>query len=162
VAEAVEAVKRKRYHAAMTMDLAPPLQLAVSIALRRGDRLLLVQRAHEPAKGQWAFAGGRVEPGETLEAAAMRELREETGLAAEALEPLTDMALGRFHLSVFKARAAGGEPVAGDDASQAGFFALEDIEAMDATESTKHCARLVLGGHGQPAVADDGRWQVTP
>src|SRR5437763_9849007 len=55
-------------------------ELAVSAAIFRNGRVLLVQRAEEPAKGRWTLPGGRVETGETLVAAVTREITEETGL----------------------------------------------------------------------------------
>jgi 8-oxo-dGTP diphosphatase len=117
---------------------------AVSVALMRGQTVLMVKRAHEPARGQWAFAGGRVEPGETLEQAARRELAEETGMSAGALRQLTEMRLGRFHLTVFAGEALPGEPKASDDAEEAGFFGYAELMAINATESTKHCAALLF------------------
>jgi 8-oxo-dGTP diphosphatase len=118
---------------------------AVSVALKRGDGLLLVKRAHEPAKDQWAFPGGRVERGEKLEAAARRELLEETGLLAADLAVHVELLIGKFHLTVFQGDALEGEPVAHDDALAAKFFNLHEIETMDATDSTKACARMILG-----------------
>ena len=61
---------------------------AVSVALQHDDRLLLVLRGRAPSLGYYAFPGGRVETGETLEEAARRELAEETGLAVHELSPL--------------------------------------------------------------------------
>jgi 8-oxo-dGTP diphosphatase len=118
---------------------------AVSVALKRGDTLLLVKRANEPAKDQWAFPGGRVERGEKLEAAARRELLEETGMLAGEIDVHVELLLGKYHLTVFQGDAFEGEPLARDDALAAAFFTLREIEAMDATESTKACSRMILG-----------------
>ncbi|TGW06623.1 NUDIX domain-containing protein, partial [Mesorhizobium sp. M2D.F.Ca.ET.145.01.1.1] len=58
---------------------------AVSVAVVRGDSILLVKRARPPSQGLYAFPGGKVEGDETLEDAARRELMEETGLRATGL-----------------------------------------------------------------------------
>ncbi|MGO9910920.1 MAG: NUDIX domain-containing protein, partial [Acidimicrobiales bacterium] len=55
--------------------------LAVGAVVRSGTRILMVRRGREPSAGRWSIPGGRVEPGETPEAAVARELWEETGLA---------------------------------------------------------------------------------
>jgi 8-oxo-dGTP diphosphatase len=61
-----------------------------SIALFRGDSVLLVERAKPPRAGLWSLPGGHIEPGEEAAVAAVRELFEETGLVA-ACEGLTDL-----------------------------------------------------------------------
>ena len=59
------------------------------VVILNGERVLLIQRANEPGRGIWAIPGGAVELGETLEQAALREVREECGLDVE-LGPLVD------------------------------------------------------------------------
>ena len=58
-------------------------QLAVSAAIFRDGRILLVRRARSPAKGFYTLPGGRVEFGESLHAALHREVAEETALTVE-------------------------------------------------------------------------------
>ena len=60
-------------------------QLAVSAAIFRDDKVLLVRRARSPAKGFYSLPGGRVEFGETLHAALHREVDEETALKIDIL-----------------------------------------------------------------------------
>lgn len=91
------------------------------------DRLLLIRRKHPPFAGQFALPGGFVDYGETTEAAARRELLEETGLVARDLrlvgvysDPARDPrghTIGIAYLTTIE----GGAPVAGDDAAEAEF-----------------------------------------
>jgi len=60
-------------------------QLAVSAAIFREDKILLVRRARSPAKGFYSLPGGRVEFGESLHAALHREVAEETALKIEII-----------------------------------------------------------------------------
>jgi mutator protein MutT len=64
--------------------------VAVGVLLLDGDRVLLVQRGRPPSVGKWTVPGGKVELGESLEAAALRELAEETGLSA-TLGPIVEV-----------------------------------------------------------------------
>lgn len=60
--------------------------LLVLVAVFAEDRVLLLRRGMAPYAGQWAPPGGFVEACETLEAAAIREVREETGIALDATQ----------------------------------------------------------------------------
>lgn len=58
---------------------------AASIAVFRDGHVLLAQRSKPPLEGVWSLPGGRVEPGEKVRSAALRELKEETGVSATIL-----------------------------------------------------------------------------
>lgn len=139
------------------MQHPPPLP-AVSIALVHCDRVLLVKRGRAPAKGLYAFPGGRVEDGESLEAAVRRELFEETGLAADAVEPIETLLIERegagaaFELNVFRGVYIGGEPMAGDDAETAGWFTLAEMAKLPFIPSVLDVARKLLREQGAQAA----------
>src|SRR5215218_743719 len=97
-------------------------QLAVSAAIFRDDKILLVRRARSPAKGLYSFPGGRVEFGETLHAALHREVDEETALEIEIVglagwREVVPGALGTGHYLImsFAARWRSGEPVLNEE-----------------------------------------------
>jgi 8-oxo-dGTP diphosphatase len=114
-----------------------PILLVVAAALIDEDgRVLLQQRApHRSMPGLWEFPGGKVESGETPEAALARELEEELGVrvAPEAMAPVAfaSDALGERHLVLllYAARAWEGEPQP-LDASALRWVTVEEMEAL--------------------------------
>ncbi|MBN9885865.1 NUDIX hydrolase [Pelagibaca abyssi] len=117
-----------------------PIAAVIAVVIR-GDQVLLVRRANPPDAGLWGFPGGKIEPGETLQQAALRELWEETGLRAEARSVLTaldafdrapDGGLRRhFILIALRCAWISGTPIAGDDALEARWVALETLGGGD-------------------------------
>ncbi|MCB1425136.1 MAG: NUDIX hydrolase [Zhengella sp.] len=126
-----------------------PIRLAVSVAIHNEGRFLLVRRGNAPAKGQYAFPGGRVEAGETLEEAARRELMEETGMTAGplALHSIVELdsegAGVTYRLHVHTGTYAGGTPLAGDDAETAEWLTLDEMACLPVTDSTLAVARAI-------------------
>ena len=111
-------------------------------------KLLLIRRKNEPFKGQWALPGGFVGINEELEAAAERELAEETGLVNVPLEQMHTFGKcgrdprGRQITIVFTGTATEGlnKIKAGDDAAKARWFDIEKLPkdlAFDHSEVVK-------------------------
>jgi 8-oxo-dGTP diphosphatase len=100
------------------------------------ERLLLVRRGHGPGAGLWSVPGGRVEAGETLAAAVVRELAEETGLDAvcEALVGWVERIGEGYHFVIFDFGVTvldSSRPVAGDDAAEAAWVPLAAVTHLN-------------------------------
>ena len=100
-------------------------------------QLLLIKRKHEPYKGMWALPGGFVEDDEELEAAAIRELEEETGLKVPSMIQLYTFgrvgrdSRGRTVTVTYYTSIDTPQPVAGaDDAAEAAWVPVKDITAL--------------------------------
>ena len=103
--------------------LDPKLAVVALVEDERG-RLLYVRRNHEPQLGWWAWPSGFVDAGERVEEAAVREVREETGVAIE-LGGLLGVWSGGGDpvvLLVWRARAVGGAARPGDEADAVGWW----------------------------------------
>ncbi len=128
----------------------PRPQLAVSASIFRHDQVLLVRRARTPALGLYTLPGGRVEFGEPLEQALLREIREETalevsvvGLAGwrEALPGPHAGGAGHFVILSFAARWIGGDVRLNDELDDALWCAPTDLGGRATTEGL---AEIVL------------------
>jgi 8-oxo-dGTP diphosphatase len=132
------------------MAYEKPSVTADCVVFDSGGRLLLIRRRHPPFEGQFALPGGFVDPGETTEAAARRELMEETGLTARDLRLVGVYSKpGRdprgWTISIAYLVSAGDDAlVAGDDAAEVEF--RNDWRgltlAFDHNEIVRDAARL--------------------
>ncbi|MBD8905876.1 NUDIX domain-containing protein [Methylorubrum zatmanii] len=118
--------------------------IGVSVAVIRDGRVLLAARANEPMRGVWTLPGGLVEAGESLAAAALRELREEVGSVAEVVGPsltpteiiLRDDGNRIRHHYVIHPHAAlwrDIEPAPGPEALAVRWARLEEVAALQTT-----------------------------
>lgn len=116
---------------------ASPIPAVIAVVIRN-DQTLLVRRANPPDAGMWGFPGGRIEFGETVKEAAIRELLEETGVHAQAQDVITTLDVlvrdssgaveQHYILIAVQCRWVSGNPVAGDDALEARWFPVADLD----------------------------------
>jgi 8-oxo-dGTP diphosphatase len=111
--------------------------LTADAALICRDEVLLVRRKNEPFRGKWCLPGGFVDPDELVQAGALRELQEETGVAGVELHPFGVYSdpgrdpRGRTVTFVFwAALAEKPKTVASDDAAECGWFRLDNPPEM--------------------------------
>ncbi|MBI1398794.1 NUDIX hydrolase [Hyphomonas sp.] len=123
-------------------------QPAVGTVCFKGEDVLLIRRGTKPLAGDWSIPGGRIEFGERAEAAALRELMEETGVHAR-LVGIVDVVDAIFtsrttgavarHYVLFDYAAVwmSGDPVAGDDADHAEWIPPDRLAALPIWDETR-------------------------
>ncbi|MET0664064.1 MAG: NUDIX domain-containing protein [Acidimicrobiales bacterium] len=111
-------------------------QVCVGAVVVDADRLLMIRRGHGPAAGRWSIPGGRVQAGELLAEAVVRELWEETGVEGvcgelvgwvERFDEDEHFVILDFLVAVLEATA----PVAGDDAAEARWVPLVHVADLN-------------------------------
>jgi len=127
--------------------------VGVGAIIIEDDRVALVRRGQAPLKGKWSIPGGVLEVGETLRAAAEREVREETGLEVEIGELLgvfdrvvpDEEGQIRYHyvLIDFLCRRVSGRLRAGDDAEDADWFQAAELDELGLAPETR---KVILKG----------------
>ena len=137
----------------------PPRPIVgIGVVVLKPDAVLLIQRGKPPNLGSWSLPGGAQELGETCEAAARRELEEETGLEvgdltlAACFDSIRHDEAGRIHYHYtiidYAARWRDGEPRPGGDATLARFVdfgALGEYDLTSAAHEVIALARKLMG-----------------
>jgi 8-oxo-dGTP diphosphatase len=141
----------------MASPVQPPHpQLAVSAAIFRDDKILLVRRARSPAEGFYSLPGGRVEFGESLHTALHREVDEETALKIKIVDlagwrellPGTNAGNGHYLIMSFAARWVSGEPVLNEELDDFRWLApdgLGDLKLTGGLQEVIRSARGLIG-----------------
>lgn len=130
-------------------------QIAVSAAIFRGAELLLVRRARSPGKGFYSLPGGRVEYGESLAEALMREIAEETALAVDIVAlagwrevlPGADNP-GHYVIMSFAARWRASEPVLNEELDDFRWVlpgAIGELKVTAGLSDIVQAARAMIG-----------------
>jgi ADP-ribose pyrophosphatase YjhB (NUDIX family) len=117
-----------------------PVIFAASAAVWHEGKVLLVKRGRSPGKDFWSLPGGKVEQGETLQEAALREVLEETGLSPKihGLIGVFKVAAGavQYEISCFAAQSSRQELMPGDDAADAQWFSPDDLQSLNLAPNT--------------------------
>jgi len=138
--------------------------VGVGAIIIEDDRVALVRRGQPPLQGKWSIPGGVLEVGETLRAAAEREVREETGLEVEIGELLgvfdrvvpDEEGQIRYHyvLIDFLCRRVSGKLRAGDDAADADWFQAAELDELGLAPETR---KVILKGFERARREAGGR-----
>ena len=128
--------------------------VAVGCVIVQGNRVLLVRRKKPPNQGLLAIPGGKVEYGETLEQAVIREALEETGLLVvpKKVMAIVDLIREGFHYVIvdFLCELKGGVPKAGSDASEIVWVGKNELMRMGMSPSTYEMLKRFFSGEELP------------
>jgi 8-oxo-dGTP diphosphatase len=117
-------------------DVTEDIPNAASVAIVREGKVLLIKRAYAPYQNLWTLPGGRIEPGETIEQCAVREIAEEIGLTIRNPRPVLVQNLGqdgKFRLAVFATRDFSGTLRASDEVADHKWVAPAALVALRTT-----------------------------
>ncbi len=131
--------------------------IGVGAVVMKGSEILLIRRGKPPKAGEWSLPGGAQELGETTREAAVREIKEETGLEVDLLDLLdvidfidrAEDGTIRYHYSLvdYLAVPVAGSLRAGSDAHDARFFPLDEALSLPLWEETRRVIRLAGERH---------------
>ncbi|MEX0297728.1 MAG: NUDIX hydrolase [Kordiimonas sp.] len=127
--------------------------IGVGAVVFKANKILLIQRSKEPKKGEWSLPGGAQELGETVEAAVLREVEEETGLkikitafidAIDFIEWNETKTTPVFHYTLldYSAEFISGSLTPSSDAADARFFSIDEALALPLWDETKRVIKL--------------------
>ena len=117
--------------------------VAVSAVVRdAGGRYLLVRRSAQPEQGRWTLPGGRVESGERMEDAVVREVLEETGLRVRVVSEAGTVERatpdgGVFEIHCYDTAYQGGVPTAGTDAGGVRWATADELATLELTRGLR-------------------------
>ena len=117
-------------------------ELCAGVIVYSEDQVLLIKRGTEPEKGLWSLPGGRVQLGESIRHAALRELKEESNLEGRCEELIgwVELKIDQHHFVIVNLRCSVSDYSkleAGDDAAEVSFFKREELQQLEMSASTR-------------------------
>lgn len=132
------------------------IAVSVGAVVFRGDEILLIRRGKPPFEGHWSIPGGKVEFGEALQDAIIREVHEETGVTfaisgiIDAFQSLPSINGTDSHYVMidYFGEWVSGEPVAGDDAIAAEFVSQQEAIDRLSWDETRRAVSMAIEKRG--------------
>ena len=125
----------------------------VAAVIRRGDRIFATQRGYGDFKDGWEFPGGKVEPGETPEAAIVREIKEELGADIKVTGFLTTIEYDypKFHLSMdcFWVELKDGTEMTLLEHEAAKWLTIDEIDSVDWLPADVRVVEAIMSSSGK-------------
>ena len=135
-----------------------PLPVVSNILLKERE-ILLVKRKYDPHQGLWCLPMGFAETGESIEAATLRELEEETGIKGKVVD-FVDVesgysdSYGDLLFLTFETEWVGGELAAGDDAEEVDFFHFDKLPEMAFESNVNAIKKYILARQDYWSIID--------